>query len=294
MTEAVQQTLRTSGAPTASRRNPRQARNDIVITILLVITLFLVFIPVILMMFMSLRNTGQILTRFWDIPRPVILSNYPTAWEAVKGYMFNSVIYCSLAVIMVVALSSLSGYALATIEFPGKEALYMAILALMMIPGVLTLFPRINIVYGLGIVNTMWALVLPWSAGGQVLGIMLMRTAFEGIHPEIREAAHVDGATDIQIFYRVCLPLAWPMAMTLAIMHFVGTYNDFVWPLIIIQEKTKQVMAVGVREFAPTYGSRDLGAQMAAFVLSSLPLLVVFLFGMRYYIAGIASGAVKM
>jgi len=294
MTEAIQQTLSVRGKPAAAKRNLRQERSDIFITILLVFTLFLVFVPVLLMIFMSLRNTGQILTRFWDLPRPVILSNYPTAWEAVKGYMFNSVIYCSLAVIIVVMLSSLSGYALATIEFPGKEAIYMAILALMMIPGVLTLFPRIKIVYGLRIVNTMWALVLPWSAGGQVLGIMLMRTAFESIHPEIREAAHVDGASDFAIFYQVCLPLAWPMAMTLAIMQFVGNYNDFVWPLIIIQEKTKQVMAVGVREFAPTYGSRDMGAQMAAFVLSSLPLLVVFLFGMRYYIAGIASGAVKM
>ena len=277
-----------------ARRNPRDVRRDIIINVLLSITLFFVFVPLILMLFMSLRNTGQILTRFWDLPRPVIPSNYPTAWKFIAGYLLNSVTYCLVAGLLIIVISSLSGYALAIIEFPGKEFLYMVILALLMIPGVLTLFPRIRIIYRLKMVNTMWALVLPWATGGQIVGVMLLRTAFEGIHPEILEAATVDGATDIQIFYRVCLPLAWPMVMTLAIMNFVSTYNDFVWPLIIIQEKTKQVIAVGVREFAPTYGSRDLGAQMAAFVLSALPLLVIFLFGMRYYIAGIASGAIKM
>ncbi|MHB1354412.1 MAG: carbohydrate ABC transporter permease [Anaerolineae bacterium] len=220
--------------------------------------------------------------------------NYPRAWEAIGQYFINSIWYCTLTVLLIVVLSALSGYALAVIQFPGKEFLYFLIIALLMIPGVLSLFPRIAVIYKLGMIDSLWALVLPWASGGQIIGVMLMRTAFEGIHPEIRESAYMDGASEFMVFYRVCLPLAWPMAMTLAILSFVGHYNDFLWPLIIIQDSKKQVIPVGLFQFAPSYAAQDMGAQMAAFVVSSIPLLVIFLFGMRYYITGISSGAVKM
>ncbi|MCE5257443.1 MAG: carbohydrate ABC transporter permease [Chloroflexi bacterium] len=275
-------------------RNPAVVRTDIAINVVLFIIAFLVFIPVMLMIFMSFRNTGQILTNFWSLPDPWITINYSKAWKGISPYFWNSILYCSVGVALIVILSSLTGYAMAVIEFPGKNILYVMVIALLMIPSVLSLFPLINVIYKLELVNTMWALVLPWASGGQVMGVMLMRTAFEGIHPEIREAAYVDGATDLQIFGRVCLPLAWPMAMTLAILNFVSLYNDFLWPLIIIQQASKQVVSVGLRNFAPTYGSQDMGSQMAAFVIASVPLLILFLFGMRYYITGISSGAVKM
>lgn len=268
-------------------------RRDIILNVVLGLGLFLAFVPVLLMLFMSVRSTGQILTKFWSLPRPVLWANYPWGWEGISPYIANSVLYSTCAVVLVVVCSSLSGYALATMQFPGKEMLFVLILALMMIPGVLTLFPRMSLIYYFKLVDTMWALILPWAAGGQIMGVMLMRISFEGIHPEMREAARVDGATELQILYRVCLPIVWPMAVTLAIMNFVGTYNDFIWPLIIIHDRSKQVVAVGLREFVPTVGATDLGPQMAAYVLASIPMLLVFLFGMKYYIAGITSGALK-
>lgn len=276
------------------RVNPVTRRRDILLSIALFFIAFLVFVPVLLMLFMSFRNTGQILTNFWALPKPWISINYVRAWQGISPYFWNSILYCTVGIALIIALSSLTGYAMAVIDFPAKNVLYVMIISLLMIPGVLSLFPLINVIYKLQLVNTMWALVFPWASGGQVMGIMLMRTAFEGIHPEIREAAYVDGATDMQIFLRVCLPLAWPMAMTLVILNFVSLYNDFLWPLIIIQRANRQVVSVGLRNFAPTYGSQDMGAQMAAFVIASLPLLILFLFGMRYYITGISSGAVKM
>ena len=277
-----------------SRRIARERMHAGIISFCLALVLFISFVPVLLMMFMSVRSRGQILTNFWALPNPVLWTNYIRGWQGIRPFIVNSVLYCTAAIIPIILFTSLTGFAMGTMRIPGKETLFYAILALMMIPGILTLFPRMSLIYRYNLVNTAWALVLPWAAGGQVMGVFLMRTAFEGIHIEIREAAYVDGATPLQQFAQVCLPLVWPMAVTLAIMNFVGLYNDLVWPLIVMQDRSKQVVAVGLLDFTAYVGTSDLGPQMAGYVISSLPLLIVFLFGMRYYIAGISSGAVKM
>jgi len=277
-----------------SRRIARERMHAGIISFCLALVLFISFVPVLLMMFMSVRSRGQILTNFWALPNPVLWTNYIRGWQGIRPFIVNSVLYCTAAIIPIILFTSLTGFAMGTMRIPGKETLFYAILALMMIPGILTLFPRMSLIYRYNLVNTAWALVLPWAAGGQVMGVFLMRTSFEGIHIEIREAAYVDGATPLQQFAQVCLPLVWPMAVTLAIMNFVGLYNDLVWPLIVMQDRSKQVVAVGLLDFTAYVGTSDLGPQMAGYVISSLPLLIVFLFGMRYYIAGISSGAVKM
>ena len=277
-----------------SRRIARERMHAGIISFCLALVLFISFVPVLLMMFMSVRSRGQILTNFWALPNPVLWTNYIRGWQGIRPFIVNSILYCTAAIIPIILFTSLTGFAMGTMRIPGKETLFYAILALMMIPGILTLFPRMSLIYRYNLVNTAWALVLPWAAGGQVMGVFLMRTSFEGIHIEIREAAYVDGATPLQQFAQVCLPLVWPMAVTLAIMNFVGLYNDLVWPLIVMQDRSKQVVAVGLLDFTAYVGTSDLGPQMAGYVISSLPLLIVFLFGMRYYIAGISSGAVKM
>lgn len=276
------------------RRRRRDWAQATVISIGLGLILFVTFVPVLLMLFMSVRSRGQILTSFWSLPNPVLWTNYIRGWQGIEPFIVNSILYCTAAIIPIVLFTSLTGFAIGTMRIPGKEVLFYAILALMMIPGILTLFPRMSLIYQFNLVNTPWALVLPWAAGGQVLGVFLMRTAFEGVHIEIREAAYVDGATHFQQYAQVCLPLVWPMAVTLAIMNFVALYNDLVWPLIVMQERAKQVVAVGLLDFTAYVGTSDLGPQMAGYAIASLPLLLVFLFGMRYYIAGISSGAVKM
>lgn len=281
-------------SPERDLRKKQERLRAFPLTISLAVILFTSFVPVLLMLFMSVRSRGQILTSFWALPNPMLWTNYIRGWSGIEPFLINSVLYCVAAIIPIVLFSSLTGFAMGTMRIPGKEVLFYAILALMMIPGILTLFPRMSLIYRFDLVNTPWALILPWAAGGQIMGVFLMRTAFEGVHVEIREAAYVDGATPLQQFAQVCLPLVWPMAITLAIMNFVGLYNDLIWPLIVIQDRAKQVVAVGLLDFTAYVGTSDLGPQMAGYAIASLPLLLVFLFGMRYYIAGISSGAVKM
>ena len=103
----------------------------------------------------------------------------------------------------------------------------------------------------------------------------------------------MDGASEFTLWYRVAVPLSWPILMTLAILSMVGNYNDFIWPLLVISDDSLQVVSVGLTQFTSSHGVTDFGPQMAAYVVASVPLLIVLMFGMKYFIQGITSGAIK-
>ena len=259
----------------------------------LIILLLLTLVPVFLMVLISLKNRGQIFTNFWALPRPVLWINYVTGWAGMRRYIINSLLFGAISVIAVLILSSLAGYVFARHRFPGKEVIYVLILTLLMIPGVLTLIPSFVLVRQLGLIDTPWALILPWTAGGQVFGILLCRSFFSTLPQELFEAGRIDGASELQLYARVALPLSWPILVTLAIMHFVNTYNDFTWPLVTITNPSYQVVGVGLRSFVNQFGVVDIGAQMAGYTVSVIPLLILFTFGMKYYIQGVTAGALK-
>lgn len=264
----------------------------VLITILTVV-LVLSFATIALMVFLSLKDNGQIYGRFWSPPDPAIWSNYREGWARMDRYVFNSLVYSLASVAGVVFLSSLSGYVFARHHFPGKEVIYVAILALLMVPGVLTLIPAFVLVRDLGLTNTPWVLILPWTAGGQVFGILLCRSYFATLPQELFDAAKVDGASEIQQYAKIALPLSWPILVTLAIMHLVSTYNDFIWPLLTISSPKLQVVTVGLTQFTTEFGTVNWGPRMASYAVASLPLVILFTFGMRYYVRGLTSGAVK-
>ena len=278
---------------TKRQAQQREAFYQSLILISLLVLLFLTLVPIILMVFLSLKDNGQIYGRFWGAPNPIRFENYPSGFEAMKGYITNSLSYSAVSVVGVVFLASLSGYVFARLSFPFKNTIYLGILALLMIPGVLTLIPSFVLVRQLGLINTPWALILPWTSGGQVFGILLCRTFFSTLPQELFDSGRIDGATEFQLYYRIAVPLSWPIIVTVAIMHLVGTYNDFIWPLLTISNSEIQVVSVGLTQFTSQYGITDWGPRMAAYTVATIPLLILFMFGMRYYIRGITSGAVK-
>jgi ABC-type glycerol-3-phosphate transport system permease component len=245
------------------------------------------------MLTMSFRNNGQIYANFWGLPDPWLFSNYVQGVTSVIHYAVNSIADSLASVVLIVVLSSLSGYVFARHRFPGKEVLYLLILGLLMIPGILTLIPAFVLTHQLGIWNTPLALILPWTAGGQVLGIFLCRSFIASLPEELFEAGRIDGAGEFQLWYKVAVPLSWPILMTIAILSMVNNYNDFIWPLLVISSDSLQVISVGLTQFTTAHGVTDYGPQMAAYVVASVPLLIVFLFGMKYFIQGITSGAIK-
>jgi ABC-type glycerol-3-phosphate transport system permease component len=291
--ESTPQAVTTPKTASRSRAKYKMWVGQSMLFLILLVILIMSFATIALMIFLSLKDNGQIYGRFWSLPNPVRWENYRDGWYTMRRYVFNSLLYSLASVVGVVFLSSLSGYVFARHRFPGKEFLYIVILALLMIPGVLTLIPAFVLVRDLGLLNTPWALILPWTAGGQVFGILLCRSYFATLPQDLFDAAKVDGASEWEQYARIALPLSWPILVTLSIMHLVSTYNDFIWPLLTITDPKIQVVTVGLTQFRNEFGTVNWGPRMAAYGVASLPLVILFAFGMRYYVRGLTSGAVK-
>ena len=267
----------------------------------------LALVPFGMMLVMSLKSNAQIFAHFWELPSPPRWDFYAKAWDALSGYIFNTLLVALLTVLGVLFLSSMAGYTFARHRFPGREMLYYLILALMMIPGVLTLIPTFALVkfialpaiplggwtFGpFALLNTRWALILPYISGGQILGILLCRGFFHGLPEEMFEAARLDGASEFEIYRRLALPLSKPILAAVAITTTLGVYNDYIWPLVAVTDNSIQTFTVGVTKFAGEY-NLDYGPTLAGYALGSLPLLLLFALGMRPFIQGITAGSIK-
>jgi multiple sugar transport system permease protein len=207
--------------------------------------------------------------------------------------MINSMAVVSITTVVTAILSASGGYVFAKLEFAGKNFLFMAILSLMMVPGVLTLTPQYALMQTYGIYNTWLALILPWVSGGQVFGILLCRTSMTGLPTEIFEAARIDGCGETKAMMKIAIPLSKPMIATVVVMKMIDYYNDFIWPLMVIETNSKQVITVAIRVFQSATGTIDIGSMVAGFVFATIPLLILFICTSRLYIEGITSGAVK-
>ena len=275
------------------RRNVRQLSFQTAVTAVTLIFVLLAFIPIFLMLFLSLKSQAQFYSNIWAIPNPPQWQNYNAAWGSLFGNMINSVIVVTVGTAIIVVLAAMSGYVFARLEFPLKKTLFLLMLALMMVPGVLTLTPSYKLIQRLGLKNTWWALWLPWASGGQVMGMYLCRTFIAGQPASLFESARIDGASEFKAFFYIAVPLAKPILATIVVMNMISLYGHFIWPLLVIESNTKQVISVAIQTYSSSTGMTDYGAMIAGFVMATVPLVVMFSFSSRLYIEGITSGAVK-
>ncbi|MFK7694453.1 carbohydrate ABC transporter permease [Paenibacillus sp. HJGM_3] len=250
--------------------------------------------PILFTLISSFKNNAQILGGFWSIPSPPQAANYEVAFAAIWRYTANTVGYAVTGSLLVVLLSAISGYTFAKKNFLGKEILFMMMLAIMMIPGVLTLIPSYVLYADLGLVNTPWVIIISSAAGGQIFGTFLCRSFMGGLSNELFDSAKIDGASEFTVFLKIVLPLTVPVLMTLFIMSSVGIYNEYIWPLLTIKSNEIQMIGVGLTQFKNQFGISDMGVEFAAYMISSIPLVLLFSFGMKYYIQGLTQGALKM
>jgi ABC-type glycerol-3-phosphate transport system permease component len=266
---------------------------QIVIFLIALVLLLLTFIPVFTMIFLSLKSTVQIYGDFFALPNPVEWGNYNKAIGMLIPNMVNTLLVVGAGTALTLMLCMMSGYVFARLNFPLKNFLYIAVIALLMVPGVLLLTPQYSLVQKYGMYNTWWALILPWASGGQIFGILLCRTSVSQLPGEMFESARIDGCNELKALVAIALPLSKPILSTIAVMNMVAFYNDFIWPLLVIENNSKQVINVVIRVFQTMTGSVDLGSMVAGFVFATIPLLVLFVFTSRLYIEGITSGAIK-
>lgn len=258
---------------------------------------FLALVPLFLMFSMSLRRTVEIYTNFWAFPFPAYWGNFGSALSTLVRPTLNSLFVGFTSVLGILVLSILSGYAFARLRFLGKELLFGLILILMMVPGMLLLTPNYILAVKLGLRDSYWGLWLFYVSGGQIVGIFLMRSFFQSLPEELFESARIDGATELRCIWHIAIPLARPIMVTVAITTILGLYSDIIWPMLIINDHSKETLMQALVRFSPASQEStkltDLGVVAAGYVFATIPIMIIFWFGMKAYMQGILSGAVK-
>jgi multiple sugar transport system permease protein len=280
---------------TATRRKARRIRGSRIAlyAVLTLIALFFV-IPLLWMLSTSLKAESALFRDRSFFPSQPTLENFQRILTAsgqtpVLRYMFNSIGVATIGTILTVLLTSLSGYAFARIDFRGKSIVFAALITTLLLPGIMFLVPQYLLMSQFNLLNTWPAFMLPGLAGA--FGVFFMRQFFMGIPVELEEAAYVDGAGRLRTFVSIILPLAAPALATLAVISFLGFWNDYLWPLITCQGPGC-TLAPGLRNLQGTYSTR-FSLLMAGAVIAAVPVLVLYVFSQRYIIQSVTSSGVK-
>ena len=253
-------------------------------------------IPFFWMVRWSLMSQAQ----FYDpnhglIPNPPNWENYAAVWRTgpLAWWIFNSTVITFVSVTIGTLVSALVAYGFARVEFPGRRELFILVIATMMIPLHVTIIPLVIIFRELGWLDTLLPLVIP-GLGGGAFHIFILRQFFMTIPIELDEAARTDGANRLGIFFRVILPLSKPAVATVAVLSFIGSWNDFFLPLVVLNSSERLTLAVGMRWFsAGQYGAGMHQMQMAIAFIAVLPIVVAFFFAQRHFIRGITLTGIK-
>lgn len=271
----------------------KKQASRIVICVILGLLVVATFFPYYFMLISSLKNNAEIIAHPFTVTRPFRFENYTSSFGMIANYLKNSVIVSGASVLGTMILGVISAYVFAVFDFPGKNFFYMFILSFMMIPSVLTLIPQYVLVSDMKMIGTFWAVILPSIATAQIQFIVILRPFIESLPHDLFDAAKLDGASHIQLFRHVAMPLVKSSVLSLTLIAFLNSWNDFVWPMLTLSaNKNLKTITLGL------YAYRDVqqilyGPMFAGFFMASIPLLVLFCFNMRYFISGITSGAVK-
>ena len=266
---------------------------QIVVHAVLFIWLLISVIPFVWMVSTSFKGPGEIFVfpPKW-IPRSPTFQNYIDLFQEVNfGRPFlNSVIVSLSTTFLSVLIATMAGYGFAKFNFKNKNVLFLVILGTIMVPGQITMIPVFLLLTQINLLNTYWGLILPAIANA--FNIFFMRQFISGIPDELLEAAKMDGAHEGWIFFRVILPLARPAMAAITIFTFTGSWNNFLWPLIIATDESMYTLPVAVSVLGGQY-TENIAMQMAGSVIVILPLIIVFLFTQRYFIKGITFTGLK-
>jgi multiple sugar transport system permease protein len=225
------------------------------------------------------------------IPDPIVWENYFRALTALPMLLFlrNTLIITITATALGVVAASLAGYAFGRLRFWGRDALFFAYLGTLMVPGQVTLIPSFLILTWLGWVNTYEGLIVPRLCA--FVGVFLMRQSFLGFPPELEDAARIDGCSRWRVLWQIVLPLSAPAITALAVLAFTGSWNDFLWPLVVVSSERMKTVQLGLA--AMQGEAADWSLIMAAAALSALPLLVLYAFLQRAFTRGIVTTGLR-
>ena len=279
---------------TQSQRRTKLLADGLTYVVLIAGGVFM-FLPFAWMVLSSVKSLPEIYAfppRFW--PEQLMWSNYVETWNALPfGRFFgNSLLVATTVTLGQLFTCSLAGYSFARLRFPGRDAIFIGYLATIMVPFAVVMIPLFILMRTLGWLDTRYALIVP--ALFSPWGTFLMRQFMLSIPHELEDAARIDGCTYFGIYWRIILPVSQPVLATLGIFTFLGQWNDFLWPLIMINSIDKRTLPLGLASFqSMSMLKTPWHLIMAAATFSVLPVLILFVFGQKYYVRGIVTTGLK-
>jgi len=259
----------------------------------LLIGAVITIVPLLWMVSASFMPQGQANTEPPQlIPSPPTLEHYRTLFTrlAIARTFRNSLFLALVVTAGSLLFNSMAGYAFAKLRFTGRDRVFALLIAALAIPVQVAMLPLFLLIKNLGLVNSLWGVIVPGLAG--IFGIFLIRQYARSIPDEVLEAARIDGAGELRIYWRIVLPLIRPILVTLALFTFLGSWNDFLWPLVVLSDQSHHTLPVALANLVGEHVP-DTELIMAGAVVTVMPVLILFLVLQRYYVQGIMMGSVK-
>ncbi len=267
--------------------------SKITINTLLVFLTAVVVYPLYWTVINSLKTTGELFTNSFNFPHTLHFENYKAAWDlGLSQYFLNSIYVSVVSIFLTVFLGALCAYGLTRFNIKGQNALFIVILGGLMLSPEVALVSLYKILQALHIYNTRLAMIIPYIAFKLPFAVFLIRSYFLTFPREIEEAAIIDGCNSFQIFYKIIVPISLPIFAATAIMDAIFVWNEFLFALVFVENKDIVTIPVGLMAFRDALNT-DWTVLLAGIIISSLPMVILFLFMQKYFVKGLASGSVK-
>lgn len=270
-------------------------RPHVALHIILLVLAAIAVYPIVFMLTNALKDGLQTAANPFSFPIHPLWANFMLAWQATAGAYLRSAIIVSVSTAAILTFSLMSAYVFARLNFPERDALFYVIFGLLLVPGFLHLIPLFLEIKDLHLMNSIWGIILPYTAS-QAFAIFVLRTFVKTLPEELFESARLDGASDLHVFLRIVAPLCVPVLITVGLLTIIGEWSDYVLPSLVLSEGHRTI-SMAIANFTPPSSAPSLDAfnmQLAAFTLASLPIALLFVFLMKYFVAGITNGALKL
>lgn len=274
----------------------KSTKKAIPILVLATIIAILFLLPLVWMLFTSFKTLSESMASSNIFPEVWTMENYSGIFSTVSDapiikWLFNTAFVTAVGTIIVVVVDILAAYSLARLNVPGKKIILVMIFAALAIPGIVTLFPAFYMFKSVNLLDTFVPLILPYTAS--TMGVFLMYNFLLSFPKDLEEAAYLDGASQWQILYHVIFPAIKPVAMTLGVITFLGIYNDFLWPSLVVNSNDMKTITLGIATLIQGANFVNPAKMMASTVIATIPAIIVFLLANKYIVKSVTNTGIK-
>lgn len=271
------------------KRLSRTRRTNVALSVVLSVIAVIGLFPYLFMLLTSLKTNEQFFENYWLPSFPLHWENYATAWDQIAPYMVISIFVAALSSLGAILLGSTTATILARYSFVGRRLITTLVFILLLVPAVASIIPLFVLMRDLRLLNTVAGLAIPMTIAGTVLAIVLLIGYIKSIPEELFEAAVLDGAGGARMYWSIVMPLARPVIGTVTLVTVINVWNDFFWPSLITTDNALRTIPVGL-QFFRGQNITEWGPQFAGYFLASLPLLLLFTFMSKQFLAGLSGG----